>query len=101
MLLGIGGNGPGLGGATPSPSPVITAEPSPTPTPLPTPQVYMVAKGDTMSRIAKRFGVTIDEIMAANPQIKDPDKITIGDEITIPVAAPTSLPDELSESPSP
>ncbi len=101
MLLGIGGNGPGLGGATPSPSPVITPEPSPTATPLPTPQVYVVAKNDTMSRIAKQFGVTIDEIMAANPQIKDPDKITIGDEITIPVAQPTSLPDELTESQAP
>ncbi len=101
MLLGIGVNGPGLGGATPSPSPEITAPPSPTATPLPTPQVYVVAKGDTMSRIAKQFGVTIDEILAVNPQIKDPDKITIGDEITIPVAVPTTLPDQLSESAAP
>jgi len=101
MLLGIGGNGPGLGGATPSPSPAITAAPSPTATPLPTPQVYVVAKGDTMSRIAKQFGVTIDEILAVNPQITNPDKIAIGDEITIPVAAPTSLPDQISESAAP
>ncbi len=101
MLLGIGGNGPGLGGATPSPSPEITAPPSPTATPLPTPEVYVVAKGDTMSRIAKQFGVTIDEILAVNPQITNPDKITIGDEITIPVAVPTTLPDQLSESAAP
>ena len=28
---------------------------------------------------------TIEQIMAANPKIKNPDRIAIGDEITIPV----------------
>ena len=63
-----------------------TATPVPTPTPEPTPEVYVVAKGDTMSKIAKKYGVTVDEIMAANPQIKNPNKIQIGDEIVIPMA---------------
>ena len=57
----------------------------PTVPPAPTPQVYVVAKGDTMSKIAKRFGLTMAEVMAANPQIKNPNKIAIGDQITIPV----------------
>jgi morphogenetic protein associated with SpoVID len=44
-----------------------------------------VKKGDTMSKIANKFNLTVDEVMAANPQIKNPNKISIGDEVTIPV----------------
>ncbi|MEW6223086.1 MAG: LysM peptidoglycan-binding domain-containing protein [Chloroflexota bacterium] len=85
MLLGLGGDSPGTGGgATPSPTPE-TASPSPTLPPEPTAQVYVVAKGDTMSKIAKRFDVTIEQLLAANPQIKNPDRIKIGDQLTIPV----------------
>ena len=38
-----------------------------------------------MSKIAKRFGVTVEALTAANPQIKNPNKIKVGDQITIPV----------------
>jgi LysM repeat protein len=81
-LLGFGG----AGDATPTPAASVepTPTPVPTPTPEPTPQVYVVAKGDTMSKIARKYGVTIDEILAVNPQIKNPNKIQIGDEIVIP-----------------
>ena len=42
--------------------------------------------GDTMSKIANRFNVSVDELIAANEDtIKDPDKISIGDQIIIPV----------------
>jgi LysM repeat protein len=54
--------------------------------PEPTPQVYVVRSGDTMSKIANRFNVSVDELIAANGDaIKDPDKISIGDQIIIPV----------------
>ena len=82
MLLGIGGDDGG-GGAAATPRPTAAAATptaAPTVPPAPTPQVYVVAKGDTMSRIAKKFGVTVDQILAANPQIKNPDKIKEGDE---------------------
>ncbi|HYO43144.1 MAG TPA: LysM domain-containing protein, partial [Candidatus Limnocylindrales bacterium] len=81
----------------------VTEEPSPTDPPAPTVQVYVVAKGDTMSRIAKKFGVTVEELLAANPQIKNPDKIKIGDPITIPVPVEDDSPAgvEGAESPSP
>ncbi len=86
MLLGIGSdNGGSGGGATPLPSVGATATPAPTVPPAPTPQVYVVAKGDTLTKIAKKFGLTTDQVLAANPQIKNPNKIKIGDEITIPV----------------
>ncbi|HEU0243894.1 MAG TPA: LysM peptidoglycan-binding domain-containing protein [Candidatus Limnocylindrales bacterium] len=89
MLLGIGSDQPanpgGGAGATATPIVEDTATPEPTPVPAPTPQVYVVKKGDTMSKIAKKFDLTIEQLLAANPQIKNPNKIAIGDEITIPV----------------
>jgi hypothetical protein len=85
-LLGLGTDDGGTG-ATPTPASTeqVTAEPELTPVPVPTSQVYVVVKGDVMSKIAKKFGVTLEELMAANPQIKNPNSIQIGDEITIPV----------------
>ena len=101
-LLGLGGaEDPfGGGGAAPTPSASVepTDSPEPTPPPAPTPQVHVVARGDTMSKIARKYGVTVEEIMAANPKIKNPDRIDIGDEITIPVPEPeTGFPDESAE----
>ena len=86
-LLGLGTDDGGGAGASPTPAATgqATAEPEPTVPPAPTPQVHIVAKGDTMSKIAKKYGLTIEELMAANPQIKNQNKIAIGDEITIPV----------------
>ena len=100
-LLGIGGGG---SNASPSPSrPVATAIPSPTPVPAPTPQVYVIKQGDTLSKIARRFGLTIDVLLAANTEtIKDPNKIAIGDQIIIPLP-PTleeASPDTTEPSPT-
>lgn len=66
---------------------------APTPVPSPTPQVYAIASGDTLSKVAKRFGVTIEELLAANPSITNPDKISIGQEIVIPVPPPSEVVD--------
>ena len=49
---------------------------------------YTVKSGDTMSKIAKKFGLTIQELQAANPQVKNVDKIQIGDQLTIPEPVP-------------
>ena len=43
------------------------------------------AKGDTMSKIARKNHVTVEQLLAANPKIKNPDLIKVGDKITIPV----------------
>ena len=68
--------------------------------PPPTPTTYTIKKGDTLSKIAKSFGVTAQQILTANPQIKDPNKIKIGDVITIPTSVPSEIIDSTSPSPS-
>lgn len=46
--------------------------------------VYTVRKGDTLWGIAKRYGVTLTALIAANPQIKNPNLIYPGDRVTLP-----------------
>jgi hypothetical protein len=50
---------------------------------------YTVKSGDTLSRIATRNGVTLTQLLQANPQIRDPNKIRPGDVINVP-DSPTS-----------
>jgi LysM repeat protein len=85
-LLGLGQSDNG-GGAVSSPSTAPAspgASAAPSARPAASAQIYVVRAGDNLGKIAKRFKTTIDAILAANPQIKDPNKIKIGDEITIP-----------------
>ena len=86
-LLGIGTGDDDDPGAGATATPVVEATPTPLPTepPAPTPQVYVVARGDTISKIAAKFDVTVEQLLAANPQITDPNKIDIGDPVTVPV----------------
>jgi len=49
---------------------------------------YIVKKGDTLWDIAQRFGVSLEELLKANPQIKNPDLIYPGQEIRIPLPEP-------------
>jgi len=85
-LLGIGG-----GDASPRPSPsrsaaAATATPDPTPVPAPTPQVYVIRSGDTMSKIAANFGISPEDLCAANEAtVTDCDRIIVGNELIIPV----------------
>jgi len=68
-------------------------EPSPATTPVPTHAVttgvitYTVQAGDTLSQIAKEFGVTVEAIIEAN-DIEDPSLIQVGQVLVIPVAKP-------------
>lgn len=100
-LLGIGG--PDTPGASTSPSASIaapTATPAPTPEPEPTPQTYTIKQGDTLSKIATAFGVTVDQLLAANADtIEDANKIAVGDVIIVPAALPDEVPDGGSAAP--
>jgi LysM repeat protein len=96
-LLGFGN--PGGAVATPTQGPSSSQAPlsslAPTPVPQPTQQTYAVRDGDTLSRIAKRFGITLDELIAANTEtVPDPDKLAVGDVLIIPAADSDELPGE-------
>ena len=60
--------------------------PKPPKPPKPPVQKYIVQKGDTLFKIAKRFGVTLEALIKANPQIKNPDLIFPGEVVFIPKA---------------
>ena len=47
-------------------------------------QVHTVVRGDTMWFLAVKYEVGTSEIIAANPQIKNPDLIYPGDRLVIP-----------------
>jgi type VI secretion system (T6SS) spike protein VgrG3/LysM domain-containing protein len=49
---------------------------------------YTVKPGDTLSKIATRNGVTLADLMKANPQISDPNKIYVGDVLNLPNGSP-------------
>ena len=48
---------------------------------------YTIVKGDNLTKISKKFGVSIQDIMKANPYIKDPNLIYAGKTLKIPGGA--------------
>ena len=80
-----------LEASTPEPTPTGTQKPTstqkptttPTPEHTPTPIVYVIKAGDTLSAIAKEFGVTVEALQEANA-ILDLNQIQVGQELIIP-----------------
>ena len=73
--------------STPQPA-TVTPEPSATPEPTVTPSpegplTYIVEEGDSLASIADQFGVTIDQLIAANG-LADPSNIGVGSQLIIP-----------------
>ena len=52
-------------------------------TPSSAPQYHRVVKGDTLWALAKTYGLTLSELIALNPQIKNPNLIYVGDEVRV------------------
>ena len=118
MLSGGGSILGFLSTETPTPTATFTATatftpthtPTETPTPLPPtetptatatetpsgPSIYVVQEGDYLSTIAAKFNITLELLLALNPQI-DPTTmaIRVGDQIIIPA------PDTVLTSPTP
>jgi LysM repeat protein len=59
------------------------------PLPTSTPFTYVVLKGDTFSGIALRFNISLDELLAANPDII-PEVLSVGQTLKIPSASASS-----------
>ncbi|MGE5578569.1 MAG: SafA/ExsA family spore coat assembly protein [Bacillota bacterium] len=71
--------------------PVISPAPIPVPVPMPPHPgpvqgvvEYIVQPGDTMWLISQRFGVSLDTLIRANPQITNPEMIFPGEIVRIP-----------------
>lgn len=67
---------------------------------------YTVVSGDTMWKIANDHGVTLDALIAANPQIPDPSMIAVGQVVNIPTPpqnppAPAPAPEVPAPGPAP
>ena len=60
------------------------SEPTPTPTPTPTPsaEYYTVVKGDTLSKIAKKYGTTVAKLVQLNG-ISNPNLIHVGQKLRV------------------
>jgi LysM repeat protein len=61
-----------------------TSTPVITPSPTPPTNTYEVQPGDTLGAIAEESDTTVEEILAANPEITDPGSIAPGQIIIIP-----------------
>lgn len=77
---------------------IIEVKPTPPPWPVPPMppvpgvQDYVVQPGDTMFLIAQRYGIPLDVLIRANPQIRNPELIYPGEVIHIPTARPMQPP---------
>ena len=80
---------------SPSQTPELLIVVQETPLPSPTPFTYMVQRGDTISSIALKFGISMDGLQAANPEIS-PNAMSVGQVINIP-----SNPENPSGEPTP
>lgn len=86
--------------ASPSDATIPTAQPVPAealPAGTPVePTVYIVQPGDTLSSIARKFDISLEDLMRANG-LTDPDYVLLGQELVIPIgglplATPTFTP---------
>ena len=100
--------------ATPTPMPTTPTStpttPPPTPTLTPTPPmiIHTVVAGDTLSSIARKYGTTVEAIMAANG--KTDTLLSVDEELIIPIGpvtpatptwTPTPVPPTATPSPPP
>jgi LysM repeat protein len=71
---------------------IIYAQPIVTPPPpAPSGQTYYVQKGDTLRKIADKFGTTVEVLLKANTQITNSNLIYVGQAITIPYGVSTYI----------
>ncbi len=73
------------GAATPAPVAASPATPAPVATAAADASArrYVVAPGDTLALLARRFGTTVPALVAAN-DLDSPDLILVGQELLIP-----------------
>lgn len=83
-----------------TPTQTATLAPTITSTPTPAPVTWKVEKGDELMAIAFYYGITLDELLAANPSVT-PNWMSVGTVLEIPVTptpVPTNTPTPTSTS---
>ena len=92
IIIWSEGKGPKAELQRPTLMPIPTSTVPPTSTPIPTPSglYYTVQPGDTLAKIAKRYGTSVEAIAVAN-SIADPSRIRVGQRLFIP-QEPTPTP---------
>ena len=98
FVLGFGSS-PGPAASLGPSAGAASASAAITPVPAATPTIYTIKKGDTLLRIAKANGISLDQLLHANPAIKDPNRVQLGQQIIIPTPSGASGDGSPSASP--
>ena len=48
-------------------------------------QVCTAGQGDTLWTIAGRYGVTVEALLRANPAVKNPNLVRVGQQVVVPL----------------
>lgn len=49
-------------------------------------KIHIVKKGDTLYSLSKKYGVSLDQLIAMNPQLVDPNQLSVGMKVKVPSA---------------
>ncbi|WP_052675735.1 LysM peptidoglycan-binding domain-containing protein [Paenibacillus sp. IHBB 10380] len=59
-------------------------------------KIHMVKKGETLYELSKKYGVSLEELIEANPQLSNPNELSVGDKVKIPSqATPVPAPEQI------
>ena len=76
------------------------ATPTLLPTPSPTPRTHVVARGETLGAIALRYGLSVEQLIAANPEV-NPNLMVVGTPSKIPASQKAAATTTALPSPTP
>ena len=69
--------------------------PPPSPPPAPEPRSHVVTRGETLTAIARRYGVSVQRLTEDNG-LADPDRLEVGQRLSLPGAPAAPVPAESS-----
>ncbi len=50
--------------------------------------IYVIRAGDTLIQLARQFNIPLQSIIDANPQLMNPNRLTVGENVCIPAVPP-------------
>lgn len=50
-------------------------------------KIHIVKKGDTLFDLSKKYNVPLEKLVESNPQLANPDELSLGDKVKIPAIA--------------